>query len=520
MKDNLSMVILMILLVLVMIMFPLYNYFERQDDMSYSLVLKATTNFAQEVMNNGYLDQNMYDNYINQLTDTGNLYDIELEAHRKILVKDPDNADAYIEKSYIDYNEQIFSSVANNASSNVENLKTVSSKSLKNNIYKFDEGDEFYVKVKNSSTTMAGAIFNALFKSSSKDRIVVNYGGIIKNDSWAKVDASYNAKEEYSSDLEYSTESGSGSSGSAASGKKDDYDEIIVYNVKKDYTITIEYTDSASIYSLTTDTQYCYFSSNTKATYKMYKTDDIKIRGKNLKITITDDKGKVVTLDKVELDELKFTAYNDNYNLDNTQLSFFNDKQQIIRIKFTNVTTDYNIKVDYNGKVSAKFQKSTGSSETIIYQDNIGRSKTFKESIRENGILILQGDDVKISITDYFGKDVKLTPEPRKTVNFAAIKTPATNVSVGNNNTLLSIRTCSGRLYSTDKGDYKVMVNVLNGGSGYLYDASGRVLQSNGGTNKSFILNLHSNQYIMFSGNYLTVTVLDEEGNLVKINNL
>ena len=72
MKDNLSMVILMILLVLVMIMFPLYNYFERQDDMSYSLVLKATTNFAQEVMNNGYLDQNMYDNYINQLTDTGN----------------------------------------------------------------------------------------------------------------------------------------------------------------------------------------------------------------------------------------------------------------------------------------------------------------------------------------------------------------------------------------------------------------------------------------------------------------
>lgn len=38
---------------------------------------------------------------------------------------------------------------------------------------------------------MAGAIFNAIVPSSKKDRIVVNYGGIIKNQAWAKVDATY-----------------------------------------------------------------------------------------------------------------------------------------------------------------------------------------------------------------------------------------------------------------------------------------------------------------------------------------
>ena len=57
MKDNLSIVITIMVVVLLMVLFPLYNFFERQDDMSYNLVLKATTNFADQIMNNGYIDQ-------------------------------------------------------------------------------------------------------------------------------------------------------------------------------------------------------------------------------------------------------------------------------------------------------------------------------------------------------------------------------------------------------------------------------------------------------------------------------
>lgn len=193
MRDNLSIAILMILLVLVMIMFPLYNYFERQDDMSYNLALKATTNFVDEVLNSGYIDQDMYDRLITQLSNTGNLYDIQLEAHKKLLVEDLDNKGTYIEKSIIDYNDDIFNDFS-------ENQTDVSKKELKNRVYKLNVGDGFYIKLKNSTTTMAGAIFNSIITTSSKDRIVVNYGGIVKNNSWAKVDATYNAKE-YSSDV-------------------------------------------------------------------------------------------------------------------------------------------------------------------------------------------------------------------------------------------------------------------------------------------------------------------------------
>lgn len=189
MKDNLSIVITVILLVLLMVIFPLYNFFERQDDMSYNLVLKATTNFADQVMNNGYIDQNTYDKFVTELGNTGNVYDIQIEAHRKVLTVDENGTDVYTEQSYIDYADDIFESITNSTDSNL--MK----KSLKNNIYLFNPKDEIYVKVKNSNTTMAGSLFNTIVPASKKERIVVNYGGIIKNNAWKDIDARYKGHE-------------------------------------------------------------------------------------------------------------------------------------------------------------------------------------------------------------------------------------------------------------------------------------------------------------------------------------
>ena len=183
MKDNLSIVITIIVLVLLMVIFPLYNFFERQDDMSYNLVLKATTNFADQVMNNGYIDQNSYDKFVTELANTGNVYDIEIEAHRKVLTG---TGEVYEEKSYIDYTNDIFNEIE--STSGTSNLMK---RSLKNNTYLLNQKDEIYVKVKNSNTTLAGSLFNSIIVTSSKTRIEVNYGGIIKNNSWAKIDATY-----------------------------------------------------------------------------------------------------------------------------------------------------------------------------------------------------------------------------------------------------------------------------------------------------------------------------------------
>lgn len=185
MKDNLSIVILMIIFVMLIVFFPLYNYFERQDDMSYNLVLRETTTFVDKVLSNGYISNDTYQEFLDSLANTGNLYDVQLEAHKRIITSDTQSRTDYIEQYEIDYNDDILSIDTTNNKANLNN------KQIKGGIYTLEVGDQFYVKLKNSSTTMAGAIFNSIISTSSTERIVVNYGGIVKNNSWKKVDANY-----------------------------------------------------------------------------------------------------------------------------------------------------------------------------------------------------------------------------------------------------------------------------------------------------------------------------------------
>ena len=191
MRDNLSIFVTMIVLVILVVIFPLYNHFERQDNMSYNLVLKATTNFVDEIMNSGYIDQDMYTKYVSQIANTGNLYDIQLEAHKKIITSDTELTDAFQDQYIVDYNEDIFETSTGKA----KDSGLFDDKSIKNGVYKLDIGDEIYIKVKNSSTTMAEAMFKTIVPLASSKNITVNYGGIIKNNAWLKAESGVVAKE-------------------------------------------------------------------------------------------------------------------------------------------------------------------------------------------------------------------------------------------------------------------------------------------------------------------------------------
>lgn len=193
MKDNLSIMITMLIFVILIVIFPLYNYFEREDDMSYNLVLKATTNFTDQVLNSGYMTQEMYSKYADLLSDTGNLYDIQIEAHRKLLVPDQINNEIYDEQYRVEYNQDIFSTDTGNINTNADSLQD---KTINDGAYYLNQGDQFYIKVTNSNTTMAGAIFNAIVPTASKDRIKVNYGGVVKYEAWNKVDETYELSED------------------------------------------------------------------------------------------------------------------------------------------------------------------------------------------------------------------------------------------------------------------------------------------------------------------------------------
>jgi len=140
MRDNVSIIITVIVLITVLLLFPLYNYFERQDDMTYNIVLKATTNFVDEVVSNGYITQETYDKYINRLSNTGYSYDIDLEVHRRVLTKDHNSTSQdlkYIEQYERKFNKDIFEESGKTQISGIKK----DTQTLKNEAYLLNEAD-------------------------------------------------------------------------------------------------------------------------------------------------------------------------------------------------------------------------------------------------------------------------------------------------------------------------------------------------------------------------------------------
>ncbi|MGN1012745.1 MAG: hypothetical protein ACI4ON_02810 [Clostridia bacterium] len=191
MKDTLSMIVAVIFIVILLVILPLYNYFERQDDMSYNLALKTVTMFVDEVTQNGYIDQNMYDKFIQRLGTTGNSYDIQIEAQKKILTIDPNNVspddgkETYIEQYKSYYNKDIFNDETGKTSNIIDK-----DNSLKNDIFFLDVGDKFYVTVKNTNTTMASALLSVITSGVTKEKVNITYGATVKNNNWENTEIS------------------------------------------------------------------------------------------------------------------------------------------------------------------------------------------------------------------------------------------------------------------------------------------------------------------------------------------
>lgn len=182
MDDNLSFVVAVILAVLLLVFFPLYNAFERQDDISYEVALKVVTNFADKVRQTGCITKDDYDKFVSELITTGNTYDIKIEAHRKMLNRV--NNDVVAENYEIDYNRDIFKELNKKF---IDNPKSA----IKSEAYLLEEGDYFYVKVKNTNVTQATMIFGIIAGIRNPVKINLSYGGLVTNNEWKDADVEF-----------------------------------------------------------------------------------------------------------------------------------------------------------------------------------------------------------------------------------------------------------------------------------------------------------------------------------------
>ena len=175
MENNVSMIVLAIVLVLLIVILPVYNIFTRQDDMSYNVALKAVTNFADKVRTTGRLTYDDYTHLLSQLSATNNSYEIELEGHRNYYFKSK-NIDNYDEEfsleTIVDYTDKILEVLKGNYD------KTSDSYSY-DGIYTLDRGESFFIRVKNTNITKADSLLSSIKLMDSESRVDIDYGGVV-----------------------------------------------------------------------------------------------------------------------------------------------------------------------------------------------------------------------------------------------------------------------------------------------------------------------------------------------------
>ena len=87
MGDSLITVVVIALVAVLMFVFPLMTMSDRTDDVSQLTVDTATTEFVDNVRTTGKLTLDNYGKYVENISSTGNAYDVEMEI--KVLDENP-----------------------------------------------------------------------------------------------------------------------------------------------------------------------------------------------------------------------------------------------------------------------------------------------------------------------------------------------------------------------------------------------------------------------------------------------
>lgn len=83
METSLQKIIAAIVGVMILFIIPVYIAYEKVDDVSYSLALKLTQNFVDNVRDKGYISPEMYSDFVSGLYATNNTYDVNIEHIKK-----------------------------------------------------------------------------------------------------------------------------------------------------------------------------------------------------------------------------------------------------------------------------------------------------------------------------------------------------------------------------------------------------------------------------------------------------
>lgn len=167
MGDTLITVVAIGLAAVLMFVFPLMTMSDRTDDVSQLTAETATTEYVDDVRTTGKLTMDKYSKFVENLSSTGNTYDVEMEV--KVLDENPGKKTTQAESTKI--GENVYYSIY--TSQILDNLRS-GTLALK-------EGDIFSTSVKNTNTTLSQQLKNFFYSVTGNDTytIAAEHAGIV-----------------------------------------------------------------------------------------------------------------------------------------------------------------------------------------------------------------------------------------------------------------------------------------------------------------------------------------------------
>ena len=159
--------------IVLMFIFPILYFAQKQDAITQTYVLTETSYFVDSIKNSGYITDDMYQRFIKKLDATNHLYTIEIEHSHPVINPVYDEKtnvfmDEFREHIYITYTDTIMEGVYGS-----------------DRVYKFNQGDYITVKVYNRTKTYATKLQELLFsKRMPVEQIYVVYGGAIRDENY------------------------------------------------------------------------------------------------------------------------------------------------------------------------------------------------------------------------------------------------------------------------------------------------------------------------------------------------
>ncbi len=173
MGDSLITIVAIALAAVLMFIFPLMTMSDRTDDVSQLTVATATTEFVDDIRTTGKLSMDKYSKFVENISSTGNSYDVEMEV--KVLDENPGKKTTQAVATKI--GENVYYSMYTS-----QILDSISSKDdSTKKILALKEGDIVSVSVKNTNTTLSQQLKSFFYSVTGNDTytIAAEHAGIV-----------------------------------------------------------------------------------------------------------------------------------------------------------------------------------------------------------------------------------------------------------------------------------------------------------------------------------------------------